>query len=100
MQNVFFKKSGSEGEVAALREEVSSLRHQLHAARTELASSGAAITKLSADLTELSAELKKNQHIVDTIFRSRSWRWLSPIRNFNFWLRSYRKHLRVARLFR
>lgn len=100
MQNVSLKKSGSEEEVAALRVELSSLRYQLRAAKIELATSEAALTKLSADLIELSAELRKNQQIVETIFRSRSWRWLSPIRNFNFWMRSYRKHLRVARLFR
>jgi FkbM family methyltransferase len=87
-------------EVNTRDDQLAAAQAEIFALRTELTSSHAAVAKLRADVAELSQSLKKSQEIVDTIFRSRSWRWLAPIRNFNFWVRSYRKRLRMARLFR
>ena len=87
-------------DISALQEERSLLRNELVVLRAQLTSSQAAVAKLSADVGELSEALKKSRATIDTIFRSRSWRWLGPIREFNFRVRSYRKTLRIARFFR
>ncbi len=87
-------------DISTLHKEISALHKDRAILHTELASSQAVVAKLSADIAELSQSLKRNQQIIETIFRSRSWRWLAPIRKFNFWVRSYRKRLRMARLFR
>ena len=92
--------AAAQAEIAAAQAEIAAAQAEISSLRTELTSSRAALAKLRADVAELSQSLKKSQEIVDTIFRSRSWRWLAPIRNFNFWVRSYRKRLRMARLFR
>jgi hypothetical protein len=87
-------------EVSRLRAHLSSLHQQLEAARTQHASSEAAVAKLSADLAELSQALRTSQDTVATIFRSRSWRWLAPVRNFNLRIHSLRGRFRIAKFFR
>ena len=87
-------------DISALREETSLLRNELVVLRAQLTSSRAAVAKLSADVGELSEALKKSRETIETIFRSRSWRWLAPLRDFNARVRSYRKASRIAQLFR
>jgi FkbM family methyltransferase len=87
-------------QLATANRDISALHEERGVLRTEIATSQAAVAKLSADVAELSQALKRSQETVETIFRSRSWRWLAPIRKFNFLIRSCRKHIRMARLFR
>ena len=90
--------SVSHREVAALRE-VLLLQTQLETARTQLASSQAALAKVSSDLAKLSEELVTSRATIVTISRSRSWRWLEPIRRLNALIRSYRSRIRLRRFF-
>ena len=85
-------------DIATLKRCILALQGEREVLRTEVSSSQAAVTKLDSDLAELSQALRTNQEIVETIFKSRSWRWLAPIRHFNLSLKSYRQRLQTARL--
>ena len=84
---------------AHLEKEICLLQRELAFARTELTSSEAALAKCNSDLGELSQALKASRQTIETIFRSRSWRWLSPIRRFNLALRCHRQKIRLRRFF-
>ena len=86
-------------ETAHLQREICLLQRELAFARTQLTSAGAALAKCNSDLAELSLALKASRETIETIFRSRSWRWLSPIRRFNLAIRSYRQKIRLRRFF-
>jgi hypothetical protein len=84
-------------ETGHLQKEICLLQRELAFARTELTSSEAALAKCNSDLGELSQALKASRETIEMIFRSRSWRWLSPIRRFNLAIRSYRQKIRLRR---
>lgn len=86
--------------VALVREQQSRqrLEAELQKAATQLATSNAAVAKLTADVEELADALRLARTQLDQIFRSRSWRWLAPIRKANFMLKSHRKKNRATRL--
>lgn len=86
-------------EIGRLRREIALLTRELAHARTQLTSSEAALAKYSSDLTELAHALKTSRETIDAIFRSRSWRWLSPIRRLNLRLRSTRQRIQLRRFF-
>jgi hypothetical protein len=86
-------------ETGHLQKEICLLQRELAFARTELTSSEAALAKFNSDLGELSQALKASRETIEMIFRSRSWRWLSPIRRFNLAIRCYRQNIRLRRFF-
>jgi chromosome segregation ATPase len=87
-------------ELTAARIQIVSTQASLESTRAALALSEAAVGKLSSDLTELTRALRTSRDTIEQVFKSRSWRWLAPIRSLNFTLRSYRENLRRARFFR
>ena len=85
-------------ELRTARETISRLEDELNRALKQIAASEAALAKLSGDVSELAESLKTARIQLDGVFRSRSWRWLHPIRKANFLLKSYRKKLHAARM--
>ena len=88
----------SGAKIAAAHQHIASLQDELHRVSDQLAASQAAVAKLSGDVSELAESLKTARTQLDAVFRSRSWRWLEPIRKANFLLKSYRKKLRAAQM--
>jgi len=95
------------GEIRARDDELTAARIQIDSTQAALAStqaalvlSEAAVAKLNSDRGELARALQTSRETLDQVFKSRSWRWLAPIRNINFALRSHRENLRKSRLFR
>lgn len=84
--------------VAELRMQLASVIGERDRLSNQLAASQAAVAKLSGDVSELAESLKTARTQLDAVFRSRSWRWLEPIRRANFLLKSYRKRARAARM--
>jgi FkbM family methyltransferase len=74
----------------SLRAEIQALRKELALSRTQLSSCQAQGDKLRSDLAELAQQLNISREMLDSIFKSRSWRWLGPIRRLNAGIRSYR----------
>ena len=85
-------------ELHTARETISRLEDELNRALNQIAASEAAVAKLSGDISELAESLKTARTQLDAVFRSRSWRWLEPIRRANFLLKSHRKKARAARM--
>jgi hypothetical protein len=102
------------GEIRARDDELTATRMQLDSTQAALDStqaaldstqaalvlSEAAVAKLNSDRGELARALQTSRETLDQVFKSRSWRWLAPIRNINFALRSHRENRRKSRLFR
>jgi FkbM family methyltransferase len=93
-------------DIAAVREAISVLenelvtaRTELDAARTKITSSEVAFTNLSGDVAELAQALQTSREQVQQIMRSRSWRWLAPVRGVNLVLKTYRKRIIARRAF-
>jgi len=89
-----------EGALRARKDELSAARIQINSTQAALALSEAVVAKLNSDLGELARALHKSRETLEQVFKSRSWRWLAPIRNVNFALRAYRENLRRDRFFR
>ena len=87
-------------ELSTARKQIDSTEATLGSTQAALALSEAAVAKLNSDRGELARALQTSRETLDQVFKSRSWRWLAPIRNINFALRSYRENLRRSRLFR
>jgi len=92
--------SATRGEIRARDDELTATRIQLDSTQAALVLSEAAVAKLNSDRGELARALQTSRETLDQVFKSRSWRWLAPIRNINFALRSHRENLRKSRLFR
>lgn len=75
----------------ALEAKNSALQAQLQRLSAQLTSSQEAIAKLGRDVSELGTSLHSARAQLQAVFRSRSWRWLAPIRRANAVLKSYRK---------
>jgi len=75
----------------AVESKNSALQSQLQRVSAQLTSSQEAIAKLGRDVSELGAALKSARAQLQMIFKSRSWRWLAPVRKANAVLKSYRK---------
>lgn len=79
-----------EGMLRAERKELSLSRNQLSSCQVEA-------DKLRSDLAQLAQVLKSSRETLDSIFKSRSWRWLAPIRRLNAGVRSYRDRFQSRR---